>query len=813
MGLQSAMTTSLTGLQAAETTIDVVGNNIANSNTVGFKQSEAIFATQFLQTISIGAAPSGNNGGTNPRQIGLGVKVAAITPDFSQGTIEISSNPLDVAIQGDGFLMVQGGTTRLYTRNGQLKLNSNNEIVTATGQRVLGFGVNDDYEVITDSFVPLTIPLGQERVAAATKNAVLSGVLNPAVDAGAIPSVSQSIVLGDGNILQPQSLPGQEFDIDDILEAATPDITGSSATPSGDPLTDGPGNGVVRYRVVFLDENGFESEASPTITITGDGTQVELSNLPLGTGAWDQGRRIYRTEAGGQAYYRVGDIPNNTDTTFIDNISDAVLAANPQLDTTLVDPGSYSYYVTYYNEITGEETRPTARIGTRGVTSPGGKVRIDLTDLAPPSDTGFNKMRIYRNLSSNSSSFHLIDTMDIGQTSYVDDTPSSALATKPQIDLNGPAAEESTPLVDLIVRNGDSYIENFFEEGVLSFSAEKDGVALAPKQLTITNSTTVQDLMEFMRDAMGIDIEADTPSTPFPLAGNITLIDGKITIQSNLGKENAIEVPLTAFRLTPTGSNAPKTLPISFSETQKANGPGTSTELVVYDSLGLPLKVRITTTLEQKNPNSTIYRWYATSADSEPLQGVSTVVGDGLLEFDSNGDLVSAQQNFISIQRNITASESPLAVELDFSRIKSLGETDAQGNPVSSMNVTSQDGFPPGVMTDFIITDDGTIQGQFSNGTQRVIGQIVMARFANNAGLQQVGDSLFNVGVNSGEPIFGTPGQEGIGTLTSGAVELSNTDVGQNLIELILASTQYRSGARVITAAQELLDELLALRR
>ena len=161
MGLQSAMTTALTGLQAAETTIDVVGNNVANSNTVGFKESEAIFATQFLQTISIGAAPSGNAGGTNPRQVGLGVKVAAITPNFSQGTIEISSNPLDVAIQGDGFLMVQGGNNRLYTRNGQLKLNSNNEIVTTTGQRLLGYGVNDDFEILRDRFVPLSIPLCQ----------------------------------------------------------------------------------------------------------------------------------------------------------------------------------------------------------------------------------------------------------------------------------------------------------------------------------------------------------------------------------------------------------------------------------------------------------------------------------------------------------------------------------------------------------------------------------------------------------------------------------------------------------------------------
>ncbi|MEM1305667.1 MAG: flagellar basal body protein, partial [Planctomycetota bacterium] len=66
MGLTSALSTALTGLQASETTINVVGNNIANSNTVGFKESDVVFATQFLQTLSIGSAPSGSLGGTNP---------------------------------------------------------------------------------------------------------------------------------------------------------------------------------------------------------------------------------------------------------------------------------------------------------------------------------------------------------------------------------------------------------------------------------------------------------------------------------------------------------------------------------------------------------------------------------------------------------------------------------------------------------------------------------------------------------------------------------------------------------------------------
>jgi flagellar hook protein FlgE len=117
------------------------------------------------------------------------------------------------------------------------------------------------------------------------------------------------------------------------------------------------------------------------------------------------------------------------------------------------------------------------------------------------------------------------------------------------------------------------------------------------------------------------------------------------------------------------------------------------------------------------------------------------------------------------------------------------------------------------VLTDFSITDTGEIRGVYSNGIDQTLGQILMARFTNNNGLQQVGNNMFTIGVNSGAPQYGYPGDAGLGALTAGAVELSNTDIGQNLIDLILASTQYRGGARVITAVQELLDELMALQR
>ena len=212
MGLASALSTALTGLSAAETTIDVVGNNLANSNTVGFKASEATFATQFLQTRSLGSGPTTNSGGTNPRQIGLGTMVADITPNFSQGTVEISSNPTDMAIQGDGFFIVEGRNGgRAYTRNGIFKMNAESQLTTITGNRVLGYGVNDQFEIQTTTLQPITIPLGSAAVAKATENVYLEGTLSPTGDLADAAKIIQTGILGDASYTHPTAAPTTEI--------------------------------------------------------------------------------------------------------------------------------------------------------------------------------------------------------------------------------------------------------------------------------------------------------------------------------------------------------------------------------------------------------------------------------------------------------------------------------------------------------------------------------------------------------------------------------------------------------------------------
>ena len=182
-------------------------------------------------------------------------------------------------------------------------------------------------------------------------------------------------------------------------------------------------------------------------------------------------------------------------------------------------------------------------------------------------------------------------------------------------------------------------------------------------------------------------------------------------------------------------------------------------------------------------------------------------MGTGLIYFDAFGNFSRATNNTISIYRNDVPSESPLEMALNFHELSGLGGTDA------SLAVSRQDGSAPGTLTSFIIGEDGIIRGVFSNGITRDLGQIRLARFTNPSGLEQKGENLYAAGVNSGLPIEGNPNSQGIGSIVAGAAELSNTDIGGNLIDLILASTMYRGNTRVITTSQEMLEELLALRR
>ena len=131
----------------------------------------------------------------------------------------------------------------------------------------------------------------------------------------------------------------------------------------------------------------------------------------------------------------------------------------------------------------------------------------------------------------------------------------------------------------------------------------------------------------------------------------------------------------------------------------------------------------------------------------------------------------------------------------------------------SAITLQSQDGSSPGSLSRFVIDETGVINGIFDNGIIRTLGQVVLARFSNPQGLLDNGNTTFLEGVSSGTPFLVTAGNFGAGTIRSGSIELSNTDIGRNLVDLIVSSTNYRGNARVIDSVQRLVDELLLLGR
>ena len=532
MALTSTLFTGLSGLDVNQTRLNVVGNNIANANTVAFKSSRVLFKPQFYVTDSGGAPPDGEFGGSNPSQRGLGAVVASIEKDFSTGALEPTGKPTDMAIDGDGFFVVQGEEQR-YTRDGSFSLNAANELVTATGEYVQGFGVD-----------------------------------------------------ADGNV----------------------------------------------------------------------NSQLGNITVPLGT-----------------------------------------------------------------------------------------------TTVARPDGT-----TLLTNLAS---------------------------ATAPGMPL---------------MASGD----------VFTLQGQKDGRTLPASTFTVGAASTVQDLLTFYRDGLGIDTtvpDDGNPATPVPggaiEADGANPVGARLVVTGNMGEANALSLAGDAF-VSQSGA-----APLTFADGTNAAGVASNpagesihTTMVVYDSLGTPLTVDVTAVLETKSNDGNTWRFFASSGDDTDT---ALNLGTGTLTFDSEGQLLDSTGTTINIDRANTGAATPLAVNLDFSAMTSLTSRS------SELLMTVQDGSAIGTLNAFTIGNDGTITGSFSNGQSQTLGRVALAMFSNPVGLVDKGGNQFTAGANSGAAVITSPLALGAGQIRSGALELSNVDLSEEFINLIISSTGFSASSRVITTSDQLLTELL----
>ncbi|ARD49301.1 flagellar basal-body rod protein FlgF [Sporosarcina sp. P37] len=155
-----SMYSGISGLKNFQTKLDVIGNNIANVNTYGFKKGRTVFKDLYSQTVAGASEPGANRGGVNPKQVGLGSQLATIDTIHSGGSMQTTGNTLDLAIEGDGFFIVgqDGGSEKFYTRAGNFYLDKEGDIVDGDGRYLLD-------EAGTKIYVPLTstsLSIGQD---------------------------------------------------------------------------------------------------------------------------------------------------------------------------------------------------------------------------------------------------------------------------------------------------------------------------------------------------------------------------------------------------------------------------------------------------------------------------------------------------------------------------------------------------------------------------------------------------------------------------------------------------------------------------
>lgn len=171
------------GLRSSQQFLDVTANNIANANTAGFKSAGITFQDTLSQTVVNSGAPGTGIGGSNPAQVGLGVKTGGITTNFTQGALQNTGRATDVAINGGGFFVVAKGGENFLTRAGSFNVDGAGQLVTTTGELVQGFTMVNGQP--SAQLGPIVVGLGATSAPIATTQAAMSGNLPLETAAGA----------------------------------------------------------------------------------------------------------------------------------------------------------------------------------------------------------------------------------------------------------------------------------------------------------------------------------------------------------------------------------------------------------------------------------------------------------------------------------------------------------------------------------------------------------------------------------------------------------------------------------------------------
>lgn len=379
----------------------------------------------------------------------------------------------------------------------------------------------------------------------------------------------------------------------------------------------------------------------------------------------------------------------------------------------------------------------------------------------------------------------------------------SILLSQDLTTVGGAAAPTTTTLLTNLAAPSAPGTPAFTPGEVLTLAGTKGGRTLSSSTFTVAAGSTVQNLMTFFQQGMGIDttVPPTTPPAGAALEPGAVLNTAHLVLTGNTGTQNALAITGAGLTSSTGGS------PLSFADgtdaagfTSNPTGESVHTSFEAFDSLGTPINVDMTAVLESKSNAGNTWRFYADSPDNK---AGGLPLSNGTLTFGTNGQLIASTGTTISVDRTGTGAATPLTVKLDFSKMTEL--TGQQ----STLVMSTQDGFPAGTLDSFSVGTDGNISGAFSNGQTRTLGQVALATFTNPQGLEDQGGNNYAAGAGSGAAQISGPGQLGAGTIRGAALEQSNVDLSTEFTNMIIASTGFSASSRVITTSNQMIQELL----
>lgn len=844
---------AISGLGSNQKSMDVIGNNLANVNTTGFKSGRAVFQDMLSQTLVGGKTPTDARGGVNPRQVGLGNYLAAVDNIFSAGTPTTTSKTTDLAIQGEGFFVVRGEGMGeyYYTRAGDFNFDRYGTLVNASGYKVMGWMADPLTGELSDTDEVGDIVIGaafQTIQAKATSEVSMNAVLNTVANASVLQYPELLHTADQSNsIFSVFSASGNKLDLAEnepvIIKAH---VTGMTNLQYAYNTTDVNLNLTANPNLMlYINNNAHTLKFGTDFSTMGD----------LATALQD----LLNTESGGTDFtvdVIAGELrvmrntDNGTDIQINSFTGNASLAASLQaLSGSYNEAGMNRFSDELYYEQTkyaGRDFKNMSELATIIEQAIDGNV-IPADEFSVSFDESTGQF-VFRNTFDSATStgttlsgFNL-DKAYSGSVFENNLTPSGsltlystdeAIATEADYGYSDRFlryAKGSDSLTSIFNNKGESL--GLDETSIIQFNASMGGTEapgtgtipvlvsgtpwLAPSDpgYEVPVYSTVDDLRAMMAGHMGFNNATESQIKEH--ISNLDETNGKLVVTGEKGVANAIDY----LKFEVVGANSYQNFYnyFEYQTVQNATGGQMVTTQTIYDTQGNAHTLKYTYTMENSIGN--IWKLNLSTADDNTSVAFNQTGGNEvLIHFNNDGSF-----NYIATEDGSRVTD--LSFNFDpangagiISGIEMFLGTPSMYDGIyisakeSSKNSAEQDGYALGSLEQLTFNPAGEIVGYYTNGQVMTVAQIALATFTNNQGLLKVGDTLFAETGNSGSASVGKPQSGSRGEILSGALENSNVELSSEFVNMITTQRGFQANSRVITTSDEMLQELLTLKR